>query len=92
MTTTGARPFASQAEYDHYAAQYWAMKKRRDGGRAPMTTGQHIFCLLLTVFTAGLGAIVWIIWGIRGNRVLPDPTAPVPGWPPPGFTDSRRPA
>ena len=35
----------------------------------PLTTSQHILHLLLTVFTAGLWAPVWIILAIRGNRV-----------------------
>lgn len=42
--------------------------------RYPLTAGQHILHLLLTVFTFGLWAPVWIIRAIRGNRpyVPPD--------------------
>jgi hypothetical protein len=76
--------FASKAEYDFYAAQYWEMKRKRFGGREPLTASQHILHLLLTVFTCGLWGIVWIIRASQGNRVPPDPSAPVPVWPPPG--------
>jgi hypothetical protein len=34
----------------------------------PLTTQQHILHLLLTVFTAGLWAPVWIWLAIRGNQ------------------------
>lgn len=74
--------FASQAEHDHYAAQYWAMKRKRLGGREPLRTNQHILHLLLTVFTCGLWLPVWIILAVRGNQVPPDPAAPMPVWPP----------
>ena len=76
--------FASREEHDFYAAQYWAMKRRRDGGRGPLQPGQHILHLLLTIFTFGLWGIVWFIRANQGNRVPGDPTAPVPVWPPPG--------
>lgn len=33
----------------------------------PLTTNQHILHLLLTIFTAGLWAPVWIIRGVQGN-------------------------
>jgi len=36
--------------------------------RTPLTTGQHILHLLLTVFTAGLWLPVWIIRASQGNR------------------------
>lgn len=89
---TPTRPFASRAEYEHYAAQYWAMKKRREGGgRESLRPAQHILHLLLTIFTFGLWGIVWIIRAIQGNRIPPDPSAPVPVWPPPGFEDSAPP-
>lgn len=88
MTTTPAaapEPWAaSRAEYDWYAAQYWAMRRRHDGYRQPLTASQHILHLLLTVITGGLWAIVWITRASRGNRIPPDPAAPVPEWPPPG--------
>ena len=86
MTAGDPRGFSSHAEHDHYAAQYWAMRRRRDGYTAPLTAGQHILHLLLTVFTGGLWAPVWIIRASRGNRVPGDPGAPVPVWPPPGIT------
>ena len=84
MTLQQAGHFASKAEHDWYAAQYWAMKHRREGGRQPLTTNQHILYLLLTVFTFGLGGILWAVRAAHGNYVPPDPTAPVPVWPPPG--------
>jgi hypothetical protein len=36
--------------------------------REPLATNQHILHLLVTVFTFGLWAPVWIILAIRGNR------------------------
>ncbi len=35
--------------------------------RVPLTAGQHILHLLLTVLTCGLWAPVWIIRAWRGN-------------------------
>lgn len=35
--------------------------------RVPLTAGQHILHLLLTVFTAGLWVPVWLIRAWRGN-------------------------
>ncbi len=35
--------------------------------RRPLTTGQHILHLLLTVFTAGLWLPVWIVRAFQGN-------------------------
>jgi hypothetical protein len=35
--------------------------------RTPLTAGQHILHLLLTVFTGGLWAPVWFIRAWRGN-------------------------
>jgi len=37
--------------------------------RGPLTAGQHILHLLLTVFTGGLWAPVWIIRAMQGNKV-----------------------
>jgi len=36
--------------------------------RVPLTAGQHILHLLLTVFTFGLWAPVWFIRAMHGNR------------------------
>jgi len=36
--------------------------------RTPLTAGQHILHLLLTVLTLGLWAPVWLIRAWRGNR------------------------
>lgn len=36
--------------------------------REPLTTSQHILHLLLTIFTAGLWAPVWIIRAVQGNK------------------------
>jgi hypothetical protein len=82
--TEAPQDWESRAEYDHYAAQYWAMKRKHDGYREPLSPAQHILHLLLTVFTCGLWGIVWIIRASRGNRVPGDATAPIPAWPPPG--------
>jgi hypothetical protein len=60
------------------------MKRMHDGYIEPLSPGQHILHLLLTVLTCGLWGIVWIIRASKGNRVPGDPTAPIPGWPPPG--------
>jgi hypothetical protein len=37
--------------------------------RVPLTTNQHILHLLVTVFTCGLWAPIWIIRALDGNRV-----------------------
>src|SRR5262249_983710 len=63
---TMARPdrldgFSSEAEYNHYAAQYWAMRCKHDGYTEPLRTSQHILHPLLTVFTGGLWSIGWFI-------------------------------
>ena len=36
--------------------------------REPLTANQHILHLLLTVFTAGLWAPVWIVRSAQGNK------------------------
>jgi len=41
---------------------------REASGREPLTAGQHILHLLLTVLTAGLWAPVWIFRAAQGNR------------------------
>jgi hypothetical protein len=38
------------------------------GQRVPLTAGQHILHLLLTVLTGGLWGIVWAIRSAQGNR------------------------
>ena len=43
--------------------------------RTPLTAGQHILHLLLTVFTFGLWLPVWVVRAVRGNR----PYVPPPG-------------
>lgn len=43
--------------------------------KVPLNTGQHILHLLITVFTGGVWAPVWICLAIRGNQV---PVAPAP--------------
>ena len=46
--------------------------------RVPLTAGQHILHLLLTVLTAGLWAPVWFVRAARGNRrYLPPGPAPL---------------
>jgi hypothetical protein len=57
--------------------QQWAdrMMDGRDAGadmsskpqRTPLTANQHILHLLLTVFTCGLWAPVWLVRAWRGN-------------------------
>ena len=49
--------------------------ERSPGRRPPLTAGQHILHLLLTVFTLGLWLPVWIVRALRGNR----PYVPPPG-------------
>lgn len=51
------------------------------GPRENLTTNQHILHLLLTIFTLGLWAIVWVIRASQGNR--PMVWQPAPQWPPP---------
>ena len=38
------------------------------GPRRPLTTADHIFWLLATVFTAGLALPLWIWFAARGHR------------------------
>jgi hypothetical protein len=52
---------AAAAEAEQAAREDW---QRR---RLPLTTNQHILHLLLTVFTCGLWAPVWIVRAWRGN-------------------------
>ena len=46
---------------------------KRPPGRVPLTTGQHILHLLLTVLTGGLWAPVWIFRAMHGNPAEPRP-------------------
>jgi hypothetical protein len=50
----------------------------------PLTTNQHILHLLVTVFTFGLWAPVWIWLAVRGQQAPrqpgQQPWAPRPGW------------
>jgi hypothetical protein len=46
--------------------------------RVPLTASQHILHLLLTVFTCGLWAPVWIIRAHRGNP-MPVSSRPASG-------------
>jgi hypothetical protein len=77
------------AQHEAATAAYWAAVHRRTGGstsaRPGLTTSQHIFHLLLTVFTGGLWLIGWIIAAHRSTRTVTpaDPSAPMPEWPPP---------
>jgi len=49
-------------------AYYAANPGARVPGNRPLTTGQHILHLLITVFTAGLWAPAWFYLAMRGNR------------------------
>jgi hypothetical protein len=81
------------AQHEAAAAAYWAAVHRRTGytatnsTRPGLTTEQHIFWLLVTVFTGGLGIIGWIYAAARSTRTATttaaDPSAPMPEWPPP---------
>lgn len=56
-----------RARYQQAAGQYIDRKEANPRGR--LTAGQHILHLLLTVFTCGLWAPVWIWRALRGNPV-----------------------
>jgi hypothetical protein len=46
-------------------------------GTTPLSASQHILHLLLTVFTAGLWAPVWIVRAMQGNkRMVWEPERP----------------
>lgn len=68
--------------------------------RVPLTAGQHILHLLLTVLTVGLWSPVWIVRAARGNpnpeyyrwlywqrtqQMNAGPPPPPLGWQPPGY-------
>jgi hypothetical protein len=61
------RPGQTVAEHDAEVAAYWGHSRSIDD-RTPLTTGQHILHLLLTVFTCGLWAPVWFWRAAQGNR------------------------
>jgi hypothetical protein len=48
-------------------ARYAAIPEPQMTYREPLTASQHILHLLLTIFTAGLWAPVWIIRALQGN-------------------------
>jgi len=82
-------PGWTMAQHEAATRAYWAAVHRRTGysatSRPGLTTNQHIFHLLLTVFTGGLWLIGWIIAAHRSTRTVTpaDPAAPMPEWPPP---------
>ena len=45
-----------------------AMESGQAPVRIPLTAGQHILHLLLSVFTCGLWVPVWIVRSIQGNK------------------------
>ncbi len=71
------------------SAAYWAAVTA-SRARAPLTTGQHILHLILTIVTGGAWGIVWAIRASRGNRV-PIPGIPQPQWNPPEQWLQRQP-
>jgi hypothetical protein len=56
---------------DDVIAARAAARPATPDARTPLTASQHILHLLLTVFTCGLWAPVWIILAVRGNRAHP---------------------
>ena len=75
MTETNERHRRRYQTTDDVLAQHGltresfrAPQSLRPTVRVPLTTSQHILHLLLTVFTAGLWAPVWLYLAIRGNR------------------------
>jgi hypothetical protein len=52
-------------------------------GTTPLSASQHILHLLLTVFTAGLWAPVWIVRAVQGNKRMvwePERAGQPGGW------------
>jgi hypothetical protein len=65
-----------RAEVDaQFRERYATIPQRPPTVKAPLTSGQHILHLLLSVFTLGLWIPVWVIRAAQGNQV---PVAPVP--------------
>ena len=56
---------------------------KRPVTRVPLTSGQHILHLILTLFTFGLWGIVWLIRGLQGNKIWADVPNPRFGYYPP---------
>jgi hypothetical protein len=65
-----------RAEVNQELRERYSAPARPMPVKTPLTASQHILHLLLTVFTFGLWAPVWIIRSARGNQ-------PTPGWSPP---------
>ncbi len=75
------RPGQTVAEHEAEVAAYWGVSRSRDN-RQPLTSGQHILHLLLTVLTFGLWLPVWVIRAWRGNRPYVPPGSAAGGaWP-----------
>jgi hypothetical protein len=85
LSTAYTRAGFGEAAYQQRLAQQQTQKQGPGrwvrGPRVPLTAAQHILHLLLTVFTAGLWAVVWIIRAVQGNQ--PWIWEPAPPWPPP---------
>ena len=60
------KPMSLRAKYRARAER--KLRERESTRREPLSASQHILHLLLTVFTAGLWAPVWIIRSGQGNR------------------------
>jgi hypothetical protein len=53
---------------EHADAKLTAMEYGTVPVRVPLSAGQHILHLLLSIFTCGLWIPVWIVRGIQGNK------------------------
>lgn len=53
---------------DHVDRKLDRIESGEKAVRVPLSAGQHILHLLLTVLTGGLWVPVWIIRAARGNR------------------------
>lgn len=54
--------------------QHVERKAASPDARYPLTSGQHMLHLLLTVFTGGLWAPVWLVRAVQGNRPYVPPS------------------
>ena len=70
-------------------AQHRGGTEARPVRREPLTTNQHILYLLVTVFTFGLGGIIWAWQAVAGNQVL-EVAPPSEYWQPPGSIPPQR--